>query len=567
MVNQRYAVLRIGIAGLVFLITAIYVFSTPIHGDGQYHELIARQVASQGWPIKENTDFVMSFSADGAPVYAPINYPETAYFFYGLLTRIGSVALQLSSPFFAALTALAAFSILSRLNLRMAFLGAMAASLLNLRRFALTPSLEQPLLAVSLGALAFFLLWLETKKLRWAFLTAISTGLAMSIKQQGILLAPLLFVLILLCLFIPGLIRARVRFFLTASAILAVALLITLPFQIEHLKRNGTIGYVPGAGTSGILDKIPLIEKLIDNKYPADQAAADVLRGRIGYRTPNQSLVHTTAAFFAFPFTYDTSDDVFGAYRWLFVLGLFICLAGLIRILREQRLTGVILFASLCINILFAQVTHSSLWQYHVLGIALIGILFGSGLITISDWLRNRGRILRPFILCSVTVISLISFERNLHTLTFKNAGRQKPESVKAYQSLGAYIQDQLPADAIIISAGTNIVKYGGRSRFWISEGGGALLPEAYDSSSPEYSYQLFRHYPVEYLLIDEEQTLTNGLYDSILPTGLNQTIDTPEGQRFFSLLYSVARPSGTSVRLYSILKEPKNPSTDPTQQ
>ncbi|MDO8312652.1 MAG: glycosyltransferase family 39 protein, partial [Sideroxyarcus sp.] len=226
----------------VLLLTSVYVFSAQIHGDAQYHEILTRQILQSGWPLTEDHFTIMSFAADGSPHYAPVNYPEGAYLLYAGFLKIGTVALQFSSSLFAGLIALIVFLFLRPFGDRIAAAGAGAAIIFNMRRFIMSPILEQPLLAASMATALFLALWLEKARMRYAIAAGVCAGIAMSIKQQGLLIGPICGAVALIVLLLKQSSGKRKKILIQAAGALGVALLVTMPFQIEHLQRNGTIG-------------------------------------------------------------------------------------------------------------------------------------------------------------------------------------------------------------------------------------------------------------------------------------------------------------------------------------
>lgn len=555
--NHRTKTLVVGLLASLFVLgmASAYTFSTQIHGDGQYHEIIARQVLEEGWPLKENKLFVMSFAEDGSPRYSPINYPQTVYLLYGWLLKIGPTVLQFSSPLFATLTALLLFLLLRPFGLRIAALGAAAAVIFNLRRFIISPIIEQPLLAALAATLLLFVLWLENGRARYAIATGVFAGIAMSLKQQGLLIGPIIVVVTMTVLFLPRFAGTRRRYILTTVGILALAVVITVPFQLEHFSRNGTIGYVPGAGTSGILDRIPLVENIIENKYPGDATATAVIAERLGYGTSYRSPFDTVAAYLAFPFRYG-ADVTLTTETILFILLVTILVGiGIWRTFVTNAVRAVVLVSTLALEVVFTHLTQSSIWQYHVLGLAILGIFVAAGLVSVPILIGRSQRLLllTPLIVAMVIFVFMQSFINYLHRPNFGNSGRQDPGSLQAYEEMGAYIDSHLPMDEIILAGGTNLVKYSGRKRFWISNGGGARIPEIYNSTDVNRSHQLLQLYPIKYLLIDERQMEKAGLYDSIEITGLNQTIESERGRQLFTLAYIVYRASGQALRLYEI--------------
>ncbi|MFH0952042.1 MAG: glycosyltransferase family 39 protein [Patescibacteria group bacterium] len=557
MTDRRKSIIYGAVALLIVLfVTSFYVNSTTIHGDGQLHEIITRQVLDHGWPQPDNHRLVMNFLADGSPQYAPINYPEIVYLIYALFLKIGPTALQFTSPLFAVLSAFLIYILLRPIGRYQAVLASVAAIIFNLRRFIISPLIEQPLLAAFLATLLFLTLWLDRKQYRYAILAGLSAGLTMSLKQQGLLILPI--IISVLVLILPWRrYRAILRkMLLSALVMIVVAVAVTLPFQLEHFSRNGTIGYVPGAGTSGILNHIPVINNLIDNKFPADPAASEAVRSLIGYRTSGQSPADTVMTFLLLPFKYDTDVNYSFNTAALALLSLIIILLGIGQTGKANKVIMVILLDGLIMEFLFAQITQSSVWQYHVLGVASLAIFFAIGLASLPRLLRRRGIALplKTAVISLIIGLLTISFAVNIHQPYYGNSGRQDVESVQAYGELGEYIDSHIPGGDFIITGGTNIVQYSGLNRFWISNGGGADIPEIFNTTDVELSHQLLRQYPVKYLLIDERKTEKTGLYDSLAINGLNQTIDTTAGQQYFRLLQSVSRSSGPALRLYEIL-------------
>ncbi|MFC1662943.1 hypothetical protein ACFL04_02115 [Patescibacteria group bacterium] len=557
--NEKRLDLIIGsvVIAVVLLLIGIYTFSTNIYGDAQYHKIVTETILDQGWPLPDNPYIALKFDANDQAINAPINYPEAAYLLYaGILWLGGDILLQASSLLFASLSALLIFLILKPIDRRLAALAAVLAVIFNLKRFIMSPIIEQPLLTAMLATIYFFIQWTRSGKWLYIFLTALSGGLAMSLKQQGLLILPLLLIIIIMFGLIKY-IRNKDNFWRQSIVLLILMMVITLPFQLEHLNRNGTIGYVPGSGTSGVLDKIPYYQNITNNKYPADEEARDIQSSRLGYLRSYPSLTSVMLAYLSFPFTFDNTLplDEWNLIGSLIILVLI--LLGFYYISRKNIKLGIIVLVMLTGEILFTYFTDTAIWQYHIFGVSLLIMILTSGIIYLLIILTKlrKPQIINLSVILLIIFIFTHTFITQFHQPFYANSGRQDSESLEVYRHLGEYVSNNLPNDTIVMTASTNFVDYARYRRFWISNGGGADIPEIFATNNANQAYNLIKQYPINYLLIDERQTARQGLYDSIPINGLSNIIDTPEGQKYFNKLYKVTRPDGLSLRLYELVE------------
>lgn len=537
------------VAILAFASVWYYTAASNIHGDGKFHTLIAKEISEQDAHLEHMPHVVMQTGEQ--PVYFPINYPQTYHTVLATLYDYGGeAAVEMSSALFAALSALFLFLLLRRASFTVAVVAPVLIVLLNTPRFAMVPLMEQLLLATSMASLFALLELIRKPSWRGAVLLGVVAGLAASVKQQGLLIPaivlPVLFVAML------------VRFAQTKKLILwkhlvlsgAVMAVIVTPPLVDHIGRNGTIGYVPGTGTSGVLDSIPVVKDLINNKYPQDETAAALVRERIGYLTRDDAFAWQIAlSFIGFPIHYSTITDFSGSTGLaVAVLGLLFVL-GWVHIYRRAQIVAWILLAALVAEIGFTYVTQSRIEQYHIFGVAVAVPFVVAGI----AWLASR---VRPaavsvlFVLALLTAFGFI-YSESVHTKFYAHSGRHSNTFLNAYKTFAPEAQRIIGEEDIVLTPETNFTYYVDRDTTWLSSGG---MPNVYTilhSSDENEAIHWLVEYEIDFVFIEWEQLSRSGLRDAIPASGLPSYIDT---SAHFSEVHSYTSGEERVLSLYRVI-------------
>lgn len=555
--QNKVTVHRLFLSGAVFvvlfafLIVGLYTSSSNVHGDGKLHALIARDIAEQGHLVDHIPYDLLRTDREPAILY-PLNYPQIFHFvlatlyFYG-----GEPVFELSACIFAALSVLFLYLLLQRLHPVIAVTSACVALLLVTERFVTTPLMEQLLLALSLASLFLLVSFLRTPSWRIAILLGMMTGLVASIKQQGLLLPVVTFSVIGVTLLLRRLRHQTVHVSLRRALLAgAFTCFFLLPPLADQVLRNGTIGYVPGTGTSGILNKIPLASSFFTSKYPRDEQANTYLKQRIGYinREP-VSVFDVTMSFIGFPIQYTTLT----AYTEVTIILLLVCnglfLLGLFWLFRTSPLVAGTLLFSLVAEIALTVVTQSRIEQYHIFGVFIVAPFLLSGIAALFSFSRTKHPFLPVLFSCAIFVGLGFRYSDQIFDRLYAHSGRQEDQLIHAYLSSTAAIQKLIPPEAIVLSGETNFQYYDRRNVIWLSSGG---MPEIYtilQSPDEQTASPWFDAYHIEYIFIDWSQLERVGLHDGIPASGLPSYIDTSP---HFTNIYTYTE---NGVRLLSLYR------------
>ncbi|MBI3120491.1 MAG: hypothetical protein HYZ08_02625 [Candidatus Kerfeldbacteria bacterium] len=540
-------ILLLAVMGLVIIYTSV----TNIQGDGKFHTLMAREISETNSALTHFTHTLLS--TDGPEkIMAPINYPQTAHVILANLFSLGGeVSVELSGAMFAGITALFTYLLLYRYGRTAAFVTAILVVVFNIRRFIMVPLIEQSLLAATFASLAAAVQWMRSPSVRWSMILGILLGITASLKQQG-LLVPLAVGFALVCWCGFQMVRRRKKTGLRYLVVIAVVMTVVMIVPLwEHVARNGTIGYVPGTGTSGFLDRIPIVGAVLDNHFPLDTIAAERVQERIAYinRDP-VSMAAVTLSYLAFPVQFSTL--VFSTLHLndALEIGIFalIALLGMMEIARRSRALAFVIGATLGMEILLTWVTQSRIEQYHVIGIAAAVpfLVFGFQFL----WKHSPSR--SSVILLTLVMVAFMgtNYVDLVHRMVYGNAGRQETENLEAYQELANRVEGIIPKDAVVLGASTNFQYYLRRDMLWLSTGGAAETTTIFESLDPEEAIRHVRNYKIDFVFIEWEQLNRPGLRDFIPPRGL---VDYIDHSPYYNEVYSVRRDGYRVLTLYRV--------------
>lgn len=536
------------VLALSFGFVWVYSAASNIHGDGKFHTLIAREIAESEHHLEHMPYTVLSVDPT---VYFPINYPQTYHVALGFLYSFGGeAAMELSSALFAGIAALWMYYLLRGTHPVVQMLSPILAVVLNAQRFAMTPLMEQMLLALAIATLCSLRWFLERTMLRNAVLLGLFCGISAAIKQQGLIL-PVIAGSVLGVTGIYAWVRTRnPRILLFSVLVGLITVLVAIVPLAEQWSRNGTIGYVPGAGTSGVLDDIPIVRDLLDNRFPENPEAATYVRERVGYivRDP-VSVTQIALSFIGFPLTYTTilrfsGDALLGV---ILLSGLWV--AGIVFFAYRMRTLGIILATGFTIEVLFTFFTQSRIEQYHVLGVALTVPVVLSGMVVLIR--ASRSRVLGTLLAISVCMTLGFLYNDKIHSRLYAHSGRQSDEFLTAYQDMAPIAQTLIRPDQIVLTPETNFSYYIKRDTAWLSSGG---LPGVYTilySPNESESLQWLKRYHMDFVFIEWKQLERLGLRDGLPSSGLASYINT---SKHFEEVYRYDANNERVLSLYRVI-------------
>lgn len=539
---------------LTFTYLSICILPTNIHGDGLLHALIARETAENG-EIPDHRPYYIMEVEQGVKTYYPITYPRVSYVMMALFYLIGGESmLKFFSPFFGSLVALFIYFLLRRINKPVGGIAGFLAIVFNSERFIMVPLIEQFLLASMTACIYFYYLFLKSTEKKYAILTALFLGLAMSLKQQGLVF----FALILThALFKIGydLIKKR-----GAELLKPLVLLIIISIAIssiplyDQIKRNGTLSFVPGNS------QIPFLV----SKFPANQESMNEIDRIVGYwpvyEPLYESLIDTIRRYFLHPIYYRFSARGVAAHAWFYFLTILYILGITYLSKKDTSLLSLLFFVSFG-DVAVAYFANTPLWQYHLLSLSILPIFLLFGLFGVKQLkplhsTKRARAIIIPLLACIIVTMILASVT-NIHENIWIDSGRPSSPSgrlddyhLEAYKDMAIFVQNNTPEDAIFLTTEEGFMFFSKRDAIWLNEGGGAKVPLIFETADEKEALYWLKYYNISYVFIDNRQTGWRGYFDYIPSHGLLDYIDK---SAHFKKVYTVYSDNEV-LRLYKVI-------------
>jgi len=513
-----------------------YIWPTNINGDGAMHAFLTRKmVENRG--LLDHVPFAVDRIDNGNLIYEPIPYPETVYVIWSVFYMLGGEQLlKLSCIFFAALTALCVFLLLRDIDRYVGFFAGFCVIVLNTLRFIMTPLIEQVLLSAIFFTILFYYQSLKTQELRYFLLTGVFLGLAVGIKQQGLLLFGVLF--------LHGLVTFGHRMIRNKKLRDIAPLLIILTFSIlvgafpiyEQLTRNGTIA---PSGSFDFLPFYPAIERFFQPKVPIDYEADMNLSKIVATEEIRKGMTLDNVAqqYLLFPVLYTGSTGHYpiGMSLLFFSLALPLYLCGGLFLAKKDKQLFLLLLSVFFMEFLSTIFFKAVVFKYNVLGLSMMAIFLVTGVYEIKNLLQglHKGRIpiflLKKLSMIFVFFILLILIMGNLIFVfpNWRDEGRQTDAYLKAYSELKIFIEESsIPPDAMFLAPQGNFMFVCERNSFWISSYGGAMVPTIFETDNQTKALYWLEQYNISHIVIEPAQTQRKDLYDYIPTHGLLDYID-----------------------------------------
>ena len=517
-----------------------YIWPTNINGDGAMHAFLTRKMVENGG-LLDHIPFAVDRIDNGNLIYEPIPYPETVYVVWSVFYVLGGEQLlKLSCIFFASLTALCVFLLLRDVDRYVGFFAGFCVIVLNTLRFIMTPLIEQALLSAIFFTILFYYRSLKTQKLRYFLLTGVFLGLAVGVKQQGLLLFG--------TIFLHGLVTFGHRMIKNKKLRDIAPLLIILTFSIlvsafpiyEQSTRNGTIA---PSGSFDFLPFYPAIERFFQPKVPVDYEADANLSKIVATEEIRKGMTLDNVAqqYLLFPVLYAESIKHYpiGMSLLFSSLALPLYFCGGLFLAKKDKQLFLLLVSVFLIEFLSTVFFRAAVFKYNVLGLSIIAIFLVTGVYEIKNLFQGLPKGRTPNFLSKklsrifVFFVLVILIMGNL-IFVFPNwmdEGRQTDAYLRAYSELKMFIEENssIPPDAMFLAPQGNFMFICERDCFWISSYGGAMVPTIFETDNQTKALYWLQQYNISYIVIEPAQTQRKGLYDYIPAHGLLDYIDNSD--------------------------------------
>jgi len=514
--NQKY-ILPLVLFVLIFLFVNFYTLAANIHGDAKMHTLFAREIVKTGHILGHDPYRILNIKDDKV-IYAPIAYPQTSHIFMALFYILGNEELlKFFSPFLVSVTALFTYLFFVNINIWLGFFGAIFATVLNMRRFIMTPLMEQFLLFGAVSTIYFYYLFLKKRQTKYIMLTSLFWGLTLATKQQGFILSAGILIHGLLFGFFKKTKNKSFNFLKQfAVIVLLTALVCSVPLY-DQIERNGTFDSVPGS------TKLPFMT----SKYPLDSASWEVLQSRLSYLFEYKSTFEVLGVLIIQPIYYSISLNIIRTSSslvnsWIIIFGILFILGYFYLAKEDKKLFSLFLMVFFS-NLYMIYHTNTSLDQYHNVFLYLFAVISMCGLFKSIKMLQKYHRLIIPLVLLILITSGTVGYTTYIQPL-YGQSGREK--YIKYYKKLCMYVKDNTSKDSIFLTAETSFRYYCERNTIWITAGGGAKIPLIFETNNPNVALKWLKYYNVNYIFINNDQTKWRGSNDYIPPHGLLDYID-----------------------------------------
>jgi hypothetical protein len=159
-------------------------------------------------------------------------------------------------------------------------------------------------------------------------------------------------------------------------------------------------------------------------------------------------------------------------------------------------------------EVVFAFGTKTPIKQYHVLGLAVYGVFFTTGVLALADFLRSRFASKTPFkLFLSVVVAGLVICFLIQAYPRYGNSDRYPDNYLKAYEQVGEFVQNNMSEDAVFLASPIAFSQYCRRTAIWPD--GINSRPELYQLLTTDdinYALHWLKYCKADYIYIEERQ-------------------------------------------------------------
>jgi hypothetical protein len=518
------------LAAIIFGIYFFIAFTINIHGDAKYHALTAKESAESGYLTQHQPYRIFNY-VNSERIYMPIAYPLTTETLFTLFYLFGGEdALKFYAPFFATIIFFLVYLCIKELGQIPSSISALIATLAIGERLFMTPLMEPFLIAMLLMGCLLLKKYVQTNKNSSLYLSALFLGVAMCIKQQGLLIS--LFIIFFVCCFF--IYRAFKKIIPAKQLIRVLSLFILIAFLVPSLAfknqidRTGTLAYAPGG--TGLNISFPFaqyIQSALNSKFESNPDALQAIRDTIGYNKIKVNLINKTEGFIMSPFLYYRSTDVSYYENYQVMLVSFIALLFFLSIFSRDKIVSQNKFIIILFFGLFVTETISSylfrtpITQYHSFGVLITTVL----IFFLTYRFTFATKYIRATTLCILISFFIIGYTNYLYPL-WGQSGREDNSQLEAYKKIGAYVQSTTPSNAVFLAAETSFRYYAKRDIIWLNESIGDGVYNAINAKDEKTAIEKLQKLKVDYVVINKKQVQRRGVNDYLPPEGLISFID-----------------------------------------
>ena len=414
-------------------------------------------------------------------------------------------------------TAFFVYILLRDINQVVAILACILTTVVGSLRFvSMTPLIEQYLLPIAIASICFYSIFLKTRKKQYAVLTGLFLGASFVIKQQGVLFAGLMLLIIFL-IHLCNSINAQKKLGLKVFTIILIVFTISIIGPLsEQIERNGTIDFVPANSVV-----IPFL-------YPKYFVNQEAVKRLIDWLSPSywvayESPFQAFKTYLLYPLFYTKAPSTFDM-NW-FIVFFVLSLLGMIFITKKNKPLGLILFSLLLLEVFTLYLTNTPIQNYHVIGIASLSIILSSGIYYFCKLIPYK-KTLIPLISVLLITSLIFSYVSHIHQPVFGHSGRIDDKHVRSLNNLSEFIEANVPANAILLGADGVYRYWIERDFFWMSDMGGLDIYTLLSTRSEEEALKILEEHNIEYIFVDYDQVKRKGFGDYIPPDGLLTILD-----------------------------------------
>lgn len=476
-------------------------FTNRIEGDAGFHALITREILERQF-LAASSDHILATDN----VKFPIAYPQMFHFTGALMyTLIGDYTFFVLPSIYGLLSLIFLLFILKGLNInKLATVLALFFLALNVSFIDYSSKyfMEIGLVFTTLAALAYSINFTETKKISYFYIASIFYGFSIGIKQQGFLILPVYFTLIVYSFF-----RLKFRKEIIISLFLVV--IFCLGPLLQLFKSTGSVLY---AGDS-LPRIIQITEKPFRDFFGIKLLEGDSVWPKLNEGRRDQELL--TWRNFTNSLTAWMEDINLRMFPWnvLLVLALFLLIINLIKHKKMSEL--LLLIFLLCFYSLFYYLARP---RYSLPLIILPSII----IFYIMIYFHKRKLFLIIFssLIISFLIISFAnSFPQLLKRDEFgfygKVINQREGSLLKTYE----VIKSDNANDFVILSPiPYETAYYTNKQTAWANPYGSTELFRVMLSKNDEEAIKIFKKYKVKYLIIYKDRFMRFTNWAGITP-------------------------------------------------
>lgn len=538
-------ILPLGLFVGVFLFLTFYTSAANIHGDGFRYVFWAQEIVEKGKLLDSDPYKIVDITGD-EKTYFHIPYPLTSFLIMSVFQMVGGIAaIKFFTPFFGATTSLFIYLLMRDVNKYIGLISGFGVVTINSYiLFGIFPTMESLMLPVTIISLYSYYMTTKTSKFGYSAVAGLSLGLAMSIKQQGIILFLVVLLHGILTIWYRKIKNKKMVWTKSFVIIIIVALLTSaLPLH-DQLKRNGTLGYIEGDPISSVLQSTPL-SPYFQPKIAIYPESFKLQRQRVIYQFPREdTILDVMHKYLSYPLYYSRYPSQFVnlAILWvLLTLGLLIL--GCVKISKKHPMLFSILLLVLIGEITTTYLTKTPIQKYHSLGLSIYVIFFITGIYGLVNLIRSRvsSKFMTSILIAFFVILLETSFVMYVHEPWYGNSGRFEQNHLNAYEEIGNFVGKNIPKNAIFLTGSAGFKAYSERDMIWPD--GGNSPPELYfllKSNDINYTLRLLEYFGINYIFI-EDRLVGRGTGDGWPSGGIVNLLNTP----FFEEIYSVEVKSG----------------------